>query len=313
MTVFLDVAQQFLKCMKDIALTVKLDLKEDSKGARKIAAGEIVEILEPEHRDAEMVRRRVRTLLDGQSGYVTIRGNAGSLFFQPCPKPFYQCRDGVPITSDVAKNSAEIRRSQSGEIFEIVQGPVRLQGVELPRLQCRTCSDNTKGWLNKTDLEGNCFLEAAKVLVCKQSIALTPAFDLGEGKPIRKLEMGEAIEAKGELQQDETRGMSRMEVITKSDGKTGWVTVKGNRGASFIQESNKHLVVKAAVALERRFESGSTLCRMLQPGEIVEVFGDAKVERCDNVERLKGRSLTSGDEGWFTGPNAVVVPWRPNK
>merc|ERR1719204_2088243 len=148
-------------------------------------------------------------------------------------------------------------------------------------------------------------------MICRQSIALTPNFDIGNGKPLRKLEVGEALEVISEEQKDDKRGMVRCQARSKMDGKEGWVTLKGNQGTAYMEESDRHYTCKAPVSLETRFECGTALVRTLEAGELFEMLEGPRMEVKEGASRLRGRSLTDGSEGWITGPGEVTVPWTP--
>jgi hypothetical protein len=73
------------KVEKAVAMTKGLSIKESSC-VRRLNAGEIVELMEPPQSDEEfdVVRIRIRALRDGAVGFVTIRGNQGTNYIEPC-------------------------------------------------------------------------------------------------------------------------------------------------------------------------------------------------------------------------------------
>lgn len=68
---------------------------------------------------------------------------------------------------------------------------------------------------------------------------------------MRKLDIGEAFEVIEGPKTDEVRSLTRVKARTKNDGKEGWVTLKGNQGKAYAEESDKHYICKLAVPLER--------------------------------------------------------------
>merc|ERR1712151_1476873 len=122
------------------------------------------------------------------------------------------------------------------------------------------------GWLTSKDADGNANVENKKLLVCKQSIAITTTFDIAEGKAIRKLEVGETLEILEEQKQDTARNLTRVKTKAKNDGKEGWVTVKGNQGTAYVEETDKHYICKHSVALDQKFETGSANIRTIEEG-----------------------------------------------
>jgi len=73
------------KVEKAVAMTKGLSIKESSC-VRRLNAGEIVELMESPQSDEEfdVVRIRIRALRDGVVGFVTIRGNQGTNYIEPC-------------------------------------------------------------------------------------------------------------------------------------------------------------------------------------------------------------------------------------
>jgi len=242
---------------------------------------------------------------------VSLRGNQGTSFMERCSKPFYMCDDEVQLQSGFESLSSEVKRLQQGEVVELLEGPRKESPLEVQRVRGRAMLDSGSGWVTLKDPQGNAFLELAKVLVCTLGIALTPEFDIKVGKPIRKLDTGDTMEIIGETREDEGHKMSRVNVRTHRDKKEGWVTIKGNQGSSFVEESQRHFACKMDVPLEQRFECGSALSRTLKAGELFEVEEGPRTETQAGRSRMKGRNLSDGAEGWFTGPNEVTVPWTP--
>merc|ERR1719221_978879 len=174
-----------------------------------------------------------------------------------------RCVHETAVTSTLdIKESKALRKLVVGEV---VEGPRKENASEIQRVKGRTSRDKT-GWVTLKDAQDNAFLEPTKVLVCKQGVALTPEFDISKGKPLRKLDAGEALEVLGEPQEVEQKNMSRQHVRSQKDRAEGWVTVRGNQGTSFMEESDRHYVCKMGVPLEQRFECGSALVRSLEAG-----------------------------------------------
>lgn len=85
------------------------------------------------------------------------------------------------------------------------------------------------------------------------------------------------------------------------------MTVKGNQGTSYTEESDKHYVCIRSVSLESKFPSGSTEVRRIEEEEVFEALEAPKAEKKEGIERCRGRTLTDGTEGWFT--MSSCSPW----
>jgi len=306
--------QEYFRCVKEIAMTSAFEVK-DGKTVRKLAIAELVEVLGTQKVESVtgLSRARCHALLDGKEGFVSLKGNHGTNFLERCAKPYYCCETEAEIHEAFETSSSEVRRMQPGEVMEVLEGPRREESRELVRVRGTAKKDAAQGWVTLKDATGKEYLEVKKLLVCMQTVAITAGFDIGEGgKAIRKLALGETLEALEESKEDPSRNLTRMKVRTSRDNKEGFVTMKGNHGTAYVQESDKFYVCKASVALEGRFPSGSKAVRMLEEGELFEASEPPKVETKEGASRVRGRSLSNGSEGWFTLVTGKLSPWSPH-
>lgn len=308
----LELAQEFQKCVKEVALTSALEVK-DGKTVRKLLKGEVLEVLEVGRVDSStgLSRLRCRATVDLKEGWVTSQGNAGSNFLERCRKPYYCCEDESPLQSAFDSDSDTLKSLQPGEVLELLEGPRKEEPPEVMRMRGKASKDGKSGWVTFKDSSGKECFKLVKLLVCKQSIALTTTFDIANGKALRKLDVGEALDILEGPNEDSARSLSRVKVMAKRDGKEGWVTVKGNQGTSYTEESDRHYVCTESVLLESKFASGSQEVRRIEEGEAFEALEEAKPEKKDGLERCRGKMLADGTEGWFTVTTKSFVPWSP--
>jgi len=304
--------QAYFRCVKDIAITTSCDVKA-GKTIRKLGVGEIIEILDfgNKEENSGLTRAKCRALADSKEGWVSLQGNQGTSFLEKCAKPYHCCKE-ADIQSGFDSSSPVVRKTQLGEVLEVLEGPRQEDTIEVLRARCKALKDGKVGWLTFDDRSGSSPLELMKFLVCKQSIAFTNSFDIGEGKAIRKLDVGEILEPLEEPRTDSKRGFARVKARAKRDGKEGYVTLKGNQGTAFVADSDKHYVCKKAVVLEVRFASRSGAVRALDEGEVVEMYDSPKPEQKEGARRMKGRNLNDGTEGWLTLTSARMTAWNPN-
>jgi len=256
-----------------------------------------------------LARVKCRALMDQKEGYTTLKGNQGSLFMEPVCKPYLCCEEAAPLSSGFESTSQEVRRAEPGEVFEVLEGPRKEDPLECVRIRGKCPKDGKIGWCTLKDVTGTANLELARLLVCKSSIAITTTFDIGAGKAIRKLEAGETLEILEGPEEDKSRGLIRVKAKAKSDDKEGWVTMRGNAGTAYAEESRKHYIVKRSVALEKGMASDSTTVRMLEEGEALELTDGPKTQTKEGSNRVRGRSLAGGDEVWFTATSKSFRPW----
>ncbi|OLQ11585.1 hypothetical protein AK812_SmicGene4566, partial [Symbiodinium microadriaticum] len=249
----LDLVQEFQKCVKEIALTTALEVK-DGKTVRKLAKGEVLEVVEVGRIDpaTSLLRMRCRALVDLKEGWVTSQGNAGSSFLEACPKPFLCCGAESPLQEGFPSSSSERKRLQDGDVLEILEGPRKEEPPEVHRMKVKASQDGSTGWVTFKDGAGKEFFKPAKLMA------------------LRKLDVGEVLDVVEGPTEDSVRSLSRVKVLAKKDGAEGWVTVKGNQGTSYAEESDKHYICSESVALESKPASGSAETRKLEEGEIIQ-------------------------------------------
>lgn len=278
---------------------------KDSKTVRKLQAGEVVQVLEAERVDDSTGLHRVkcRALSDMKEGWVTLRGNQGTAFLDRCRKPYLHCEEETPINKAFESVSKELRTMQPGEVLEVLEGPRQEPALQSQRVRGKAMKDGKQGWVTLTDSCGNINLEQAPVLLCKQGVAITTTFDIGEGKSLRKLTVGEALQILEGPTKDEKRNFTRIKARSRVDGVEGWVTMQGNQGTSYVEETDSHYVCTQEAALQKAFGTDSAVHRKLQVGEVFEVADGPKAETRDGFFRVKG------PEGWVTLKSTNFKEW----
>jgi len=151
-------------------------------------------------------------------------------------------RDTV-ITDEISiKGAKSLRRLETGEVVELLAGPMTEDSANVKRIQARVMKDDITGWITLSGSQGSVFLEegGATYKVVKETI-LTDAFELDGGNSTRKLkdttrklQVGETVEVK-EFPKKEKTGLMRMKCKATKDGSQGWVTTVGNSGVVFLQ------------------------------------------------------------------------------
>lgn len=309
---FLEISQEYRKCVHEIAITSALEVK-DGKTLRKLTVGEVLEVLEVGKVDAatSLPRLRCRALSDNIEGWAAFKGNQGTSFLERCSKPYFRCLAESGFQKSFESCSAEVKKLALGEVVEVLEGPRKEIPDEALRLKVKSSKDGKTGFVTLKDSSGQSTVELAKLMVCKQSIALTTTFDIAAGKAIRKLEAGEVLEVLEGPNEDSVRSLSRVRAVAKKDGGEGWVTVKGNQGTAYAEFSDKHYVCKSDTPLENRLVSGSPLIRTLETGEALEALEEPKSEKKDSVIRIHGKSLADASEGWFNLSSKTFQYWSP--
>merc|ERR1712176_326861 len=127
------------------------------------------------------------------------------------------------------------------EILELIEGPKKEELPDIKRAKVKASKDNAIGWLTLVDKQGTVYAEAnQKLYVCTQSIAMTDVQDIKSCKVVRKLAVGEFFEVSGEIAVDKEASVSRIEGKALKDGKSGWITLKGNAGTVYAEQTTKY-------------------------------------------------------------------------
>jgi len=305
------VVQQYQRCLKEVALTPDLEVK-GSNSKRRLAVGEIVEVLSELTTDksTSLRRARCRALQDSAEGWVTVHGNQGTSFLERTEKPYFVCQAETTLRKEEVSTSEELRTLRIGEVLEVLEGPRQEQGSFVMRGKGKAVKDGATGSVLFKDATGHCFFEPQKLLVCSGRVALTDGFDIGTCSAVRKLEMGEVLEPLEEPKNDDAKKLVRVKVKTRSDSKEGWVTTRGNQGTVLVEDSRLHFTCIESVDLDK-LGAESSKVRSLEPGEHFEFSEEPTKELQKGPQVAKGRVVASASErgeGWFSITSSVQ-PW----
>merc|ERR1712129_552966 len=119
-----------------------------------------------------------------------------------------------------------------GEVFEVTDGPKTETKEGARRVRGRKLSDGTAGWFT---LGRKNFQEWAPKYKCTQTTILDGGLALNESKSVRKLEVGEIVEALDAPVFDKETSLLRIRLRAEKDGAAGFATVQGNQGTVMLK------------------------------------------------------------------------------
>jgi len=306
--------QEFQRCTKGIAITDTFDI-ETANTLRKLAPGEIFEVLEGPKEDTEthMQRVRGRALRDGKVGWVSVASNQGTVFLTPVDKPFVWCAAEAALRDQAGSASEQVRALAKDEVLELLEGPREETPEPELLVHCTASKDGVAGWITIRDATGTQAAEPSKGLyVCKSAIAMTDVFDIKNCQVVRKVDVGETLEMVGEAKEDSAVEISRLEFRALRDGKKGWVTLKGNQGTVFVESSTSHYTISSSVALRSAASRDSPVVRELSVGEKIEAMEAPREEQPDSRILARVRALEDSAAGWLSWTKASKkTPLRP--
>ena len=91
--------------------------------------------------------------MDGTEGWISIRGNQGSMFLKEVEKQIYVVASGqeVQLDSDMTASADSVRMLKLGEVLELLKGPVKETFEPGLRASAKALDDDVKGWFNSRD------------------------------------------------------------------------------------------------------------------------------------------------------------------
>lgn len=144
------------------------------------------------------------------------------------------------------------------------------------------------------------FLEFTRLFYkCVKGTVLSEDLSI-KTKTIRRLEVGDVLEAIEGPSKEGTAGVMRVKCKAASDHALGWVTIAGNQGTSFLEPGFAYLCCVKDVSLTAEESLESEVLRKVTKGEVFEVLEFAKKDDSADVRRIRGRSKQDEVVGWLT-------------
>merc|ERR1719410_1931551 len=137
-----------------------------------------------------------------------------------------------------------------------------------------------------------------------KEIVLSDNLLIEQSGQIRRMEIGEVMEVFQGPMLDASVGVYRIHGCALKDGITGWVTVVGNQGITFLMPGGSVFAVLNSTPLNRDLKDldSESCIRMLQEGEVIEVLEWARTSRSAlGVTRVRARIRGERSvSGWAT-------------
>jgi len=225
-------------CTATVAMTDEFDIKA-CKVVKKLSVDEHFTMLEEpkEDENAKITRMKGRSAKDGTEGWVTIKGNAGSVYAKVNEKLWSIIADEVPFHDKFVTKEATVHRMLAkDEAVEGYEGPKEEKIAPVTRMKCRATSDGAVGWLTcekafVTSFSGSYKVVKAAPMHSSRSEEMSE--ELGASAVVRELEAGELLDlVEGPLAEGEEM---RVKCRAKKDGVTGWVSFKDKEATPILQ------------------------------------------------------------------------------
>jgi len=183
-----------------------------------------------EQEGAGITRVKGKSLKDEQVGWITVKGNAGTVYAEASGKHFCVLKD-VPLTKKFPSSNPgeEVRMLLKGEAMQALEGPKEETFAPEVRVKVKTMSDGMVGWMT---LKNNNVKPWTPYYKCKVAAPIHDSLGVEGAKELRQAEVGESFELMEGPAQD---GMAlRMKARAEKDGVLGRVTIKDADGKRFF-------------------------------------------------------------------------------
>lgn len=228
--VFAEADLKTYTCMASVALTDNQDMK-DCKVVRKLVVGELINVTEGPVVDGPSGVSRVKgkCLSDGAEGWLTTKGNAGTVYAEVSAKHYTVVQE-VPLQKRFQTAGAEtVRALATGEVVQVLEGPKEEVSNPEVRAKVRAVLDGVVGWVSVTKPAVLPWKAIYKCLVA------TPLQDVAKAEgstTIREVAVGEILELiEGPVEDGKAL---RLKGRSAKDGAIGWATIRDEDGKKVL-------------------------------------------------------------------------------
>lgn len=135
-----------------------------------------------------------------------------------------------------------------------------------------------------------------------KTTVLTTGLHVSQSRQIRRVEVGEVMEVTQGPTMDPSIGIYRILGRALMDGVTGWATIAGNQGATFLMPGLSLFKVKKEIVLSEdlRDMEGAKPVKTLEEGQMLEMIEWGRTSRSMlGITRIRARA-EDGSIGWAT-------------
>jgi len=206
------------------------DIK-NCKVIKKLTVGEMFTVVEAatEDKDAGISRMKGKCIKDDTEGWITVKGNAGTVYVEPSSKHYSVIQD-VPLHSKFPSVGSEVvRQLEKGEAIEALEKAKEETFVPEIRMKGRALSDGAVGWITR---KGGNVKAWSPYYKCKIAAPIHDTAVIEGATVVRELAIGEVAEL---LEGPRLEGKDlRMKARAEKDGAVGWVTIRDSEGKQIL-------------------------------------------------------------------------------
>jgi len=229
--VFAEADASYYCCTTSVAMTDDQDIST-CKVLRKLTVGElfIVEEGPVEDKEAGISRVRGKAVKDDQSCWITIKGNAGTVYAE-ASKKYWTTVAETPMQKQFSQSGTveTVRTLSKGEAFQVLEGPKEQPFPPEIRVKGRALSDGAVGWIT---LKGENVKPWSPYYKCLKAVSMYNQQGMEGADVVRELATGEQLELlEGPLEDGKAL---RMKARAEKNGSVGWVTIKDGEGNKYL-------------------------------------------------------------------------------
>mmetsp|Transcript_107893 Transcript_107893/g.292542 ORF Transcript_107893/g.292542 Transcript_107893/m.292542 type:complete len:650 (+) Transcript_107893:216-2165(+) len=176
------------------------------------------------------------------------------------------------------------------------------QAAEAPPVGGKT-PEATKARIHQMKISEDDFTRFLRVYYkVVKTIVLSDSLYIEQSKQIRRMEVGEVMEVSQGPTMDPSIGIYRILGRALMDGVTGWATIAGNQGATFLMPGLSLFKVKKEIVLSEdlRDMEGAKPVKKLEEGQMLEMIEWGRTSRSMlGITRIRARA-DDGSIGWAT-------------
>jgi len=219
---------QYYSCITSVAMTDEMDIK-NCNVMRKLVDGEVFTVSEGpvEDKSAGIMRVKGKAVKDDSEGWITIKGNAGTVYAEASTKHFTVVEDVALQKQFASADAVTVRTLEKGEAMLALELPKEEAMAPEVRVRCRALSDGSMGWIT---LKGDNVRPWSPYYSCLKAALMHDAAVADGATLVRQVEAGEAVELLEGPSKEH-----RMKVRAEKDGAIGWVSLKDKSGAKLFE------------------------------------------------------------------------------
>eukprot|EP00930_Biecheleria_cincta_P047417 TRINITY_DN32870_c0_g1_i1.p1 TRINITY_DN32870_c0_g1~~TRINITY_DN32870_c0_g1_i1.p1 ORF type:complete len:2068 (-),score=548.13 TRINITY_DN32870_c0_g1_i1:205-6408(-) len=220
-------------CKKTIAITTEFDIMKTDV-VKKLSTDDLFVVEEGPQRDSARGIERVRgrpAFDTGKSGWITTKGDAGTVYAEPCSKHM-SLLQGTVLQKAFASNSETSQQLKAGVLFKVLEGPKEETFKPDVRAKVRATSDGTIGWISTQGAKTKPWSPQFPLYKCTAAAPMHSQLEFEDAEILRQVAASETL-----LLLDgpvKHAGALRMRAKANKDGDIGWISIRDSDGKRYM-------------------------------------------------------------------------------